>query len=308
MRLAADHVRVSVPATAGNLGPGFDALGMALGLVDDVEVRAVASSSVSIEIEGEGAATLARDESHLVVQALRAALDHVGASQTGLEIRATNRIPHGRGLGSSAAAVVAGIVAARALLADADALPASEVLRLANAFEGHPDNAAPAIYGGATVAWKDADGAHARPLLVADEIETAVLVPGSTLPTKEARAVLPAAVPHVDAAFNVGRAALLVNALAGRPEDLFDATQDKLHQTYRADVLGPATPMVRALRERGLAAVVSGAGPSVLVLGAGLAAAGLETGKPDWAQGIGGEAWHCIHTVGRVVGATATRL
>ncbi|WP_062297699.1 homoserine kinase [Demequina maris] len=308
MRLAADHVRVSVPATAGNLGPGFDALGMALGLVDDLEVRAVASSSVSVEIEGEGAASLPRDESHLVVQALRAALDHVGASQTGLEIRAVNRIPHGRGLGSSAAAVVAGIVAARSLIAEPEALPAEEVLTLANAFEGHPDNAAPAIYGGATVAWKDASGVHARPLVVSDEIETAVLVPGSTLPTKEARAVLPARVPHVDAAFNVGRAALLVNALAGRPEDLFAATEDKLHQNYRVDVLGPASAMVKELRSRGLAAVVSGAGPSVLVLGTGLAAEGLESGLLTWAEGIGDDRWHCIHTRERVLGATGVRL
>ncbi|WP_062528765.1 homoserine kinase [Demequina rhizosphaerae] len=308
MRLAADHVRVSVPATAGNLGPGFDALGMALGLVDDLEVRAIASSSVEVEIEGEGAASLPRDENHLVVQALRAALDHVGASQTGLHIRAVNRIPHGRGLGSSAAAVVAGIVAARSLIAETEALPAEEVLRLANAFEGHPDNAAPAIYGGATVAWKDASGVHARPLLVSDEIETAVLVPGSTLPTKEARAVLPPKVPHVDAAFNVGRAALLVNSLAGRPEDLFAATEDKLHQTYRADVLGPATSMVRELRSRGLAAVVSGAGPSVLVLGTGLQAEGLESGLLTWAEGIGGDRWHCIHTRERVTGATGVRL
>ena len=188
MRLSADHVKVSVPATAGNLGPGFDALGMALGVADEVEVRALASSEVTIEIEGEGESTLARDESHLVVQALRAALDHVGASQTGLHIRAINRIPHGRGLGSSAAAVVAGIVAARALIAEPDALSLEESLVLANAFEGHPDNAAPAIYGGATVAWKDTEGVHARPLQLADEIETAVLIPSSVLPTKEARA------------------------------------------------------------------------------------------------------------------------
>lgn len=308
MRLAADHVKVSVPATAGNLGPGFDALGMALGVADEVEVRALASSEVTIEIEGEGEATLARDESHLVVQALRAALDHVGASQTGLHIRAINRIPHGRGLGSSAAAVVAGIVAARALIAEPDALSLEESLVLANAFEGHPDNAAPAIYGGATVAWKDTEGVHARPLQLADEIETAVLIPSSVLPTKEARAVLPAKVPHVDAAFNLGRAALLVNALAGRPEDLFAATDDRLHQGYRADVLGPATSMLRALRDRGLAAVVSGAGPSVLVLGTDLAAAGLESGVPAWAEGVGGESWRCVHTIERVPGAMGVRL
>ncbi|WP_296666952.1 homoserine kinase [Demequina sp.] len=308
MRLAADHVKVSVPATAGNLGPGFDALGMALGVADQIEVRALASSEVDIDIAGEGADTLPRDESHLVVQALRAALDQVGASQTGLHIRAVNRIPHGRGLGSSAAAVVAGIVAARALIAEPEALSAEDALRLATAFEGHPDNAAPAIYGGATVAWKDADGAHARPLTVADQIETAVLIPRSTLPTREARAVLPPKVPHVDAAFNVGRAALLVNALAGRPEDLFAATEDRLHQIYRADVMAPAMAMLRTLRDRGLAAVISGAGPSVLVLGTDLAEAGLSSGPLAWAEGVGGETWRSVHTVDRVPGASAQRL
>lgn len=308
MRLTADHVKVSVPATAGNLGPGFDALGMALGVVDEIEVRALATAGVVVSIEGEGAFDLPRDESHLVVRALREALDHVGASQVGLEIRAVNRIPHGKGLGSSAAAVVAGIYAARAMIAEPDALSAAVALKLATAFEGHPDNAAPAIYGGATVAWQDSDGGHASPLTLADEIETAVLIPGSTLPTSQARAVLPPQVPHAYAAFNVGRAALLVNALAGRPEDLFAATEDKLHQPYRADVMAPAMAMMRRLREQGLAAVVSGAGPSVLVLGVDLATAGLVTGAAEWAEGIGEQSWRCVHTTERVPGATAIRL
>lgn len=301
MRLVADHVRVSVPATAGNLGPGFDALGMALGVRDEVEVRAVASGETVITIDGEGADTLARDESHLVVRALREALDSVGASQVGLEIHATNRIPHGKGLGSSAAAVVAGITAARAMLAEPDALDAAATLRLATAFEGHPDNAAPAIHGGATVAWVDADGAHASALSLNPDIETAVLIPESTLPTKEARAVLPPHVPHTHAAFNVGRAALLVNALAAHPELLLPATEDKLHQTYRADVMAPAVAMLKHLREQGLAAVVSGAGPSVLVIG-------TELGDLTWPQGIGDENWELIHTVGPVQGARAKRL
>lgn len=308
MRLIADHVRVSVPATAGNLGPGFDALGMALGIADEVEVRALANSDVVIEIEGEGAEVLPRDESHLVVRALREALDHVGASQVGLHVRAINRIPHGKGLGSSAGAVVAGITAARAMVAEPEALSAAQTLRIATVFEGHPDNAAPAIYGGATVAWQDDDGAHASPLTLADEIETAVLIPGSTLPTKQARAVLPAQVPHGHAAFNVGRAALLVNALAGRPEDLFAATEDKLHQPYRADVMAAAMAMMRHLRAQGLAAVVSGAGPAVLVLGTALADAGLTSGALSWADGIGDERWVSVHTVTRVPGATAVRL
>ena len=308
MRLVADAVRVSVPATAGNLGPGFDALGMALGVRDVIEVRALASSEVVIDIVGEGAESLARDESHLVVRALREALDRAGASQIGLDIRAKNRIPHGKGLGSSAAAVVAGITAARALIAEPEALDAEVALQIATAFEGHPDNAAPAIHGGATVAWVDADGAHASPLVLDGTIETAVLIPESVLPTKEARAVLPPQVPHTHAAFNVGRAALLVNALAGHPQLLLPATEDKLHQTYRADVMAPAVEMMRNLRERGLAAVVSGAGPSVLVIGTALAEAGLASGEPGWAQGIGQERWTCVHTVGRVDGATSKRL
>ena len=308
MRLVADAVRVSVPATAGNLGPGFDALGMALGVRDVIEVRALASSDVVIDIVGEGAESLARDESHLVVRALREALDRAGASQIGLDIRAKNRIPHGKGLGSSAAAVVAGITAARALIAEPEALDAAVALQIATAFEGHPDNAAPAIHGGATVAWVDVDGAHASPLVLDGAIETAVLIPESVLLTKEARAVLPPQVPHTHAAFNVGRAALLVNALAGHPQLLMPATEDKLHQTYRADVMAPAVAMMRSLRERGLAAVVSGAGPSVLVIGTALADAGLASGEPGWAQGIGQERWTCVHTVGRVDGATSKRL
>ncbi|MFN3866352.1 MAG: homoserine kinase [Demequina sp.] len=308
MRLVADHVRVQVPATAGNLGPGFDALGLALGVADVLDVRAVAAADVGIEIEGEGADSLPRDESHLVVRAMREALDHVGASQVGLAIRATNRIPHGRGLGSSAAAVVAGICAARGMIAEPDALSAGVVLDLATRFEGHPDNAAPAILGGATVAWQDAQGAHARALVMADEVETAVLIPRSVLPTTQARSVLPSHVPHGDAAFNVGRAALLVNALAGRPEDLFAATEDRLHQGYRAEVMAAAPAMIERLREQGLAAVVSGAGPSVLVLGTDLAAHGFATGPLEWAEGVGDESWHCIHTVERVPGAMVERL
>lgn len=308
MRLAADHVRVTVPATAGNLGPGFDALGLALDVVDEVEVRALATSDVTIEIEGEGAGELPTDEEHLVVRALRTAIEHVGASQMGLHIKATNLIPHGRGLGSSAAAVVAGISAARALIAEPEALSAETALKLATVFEGHPDNAAPAIYGGATIAWQDADGAHAAPLTVSEEIESAVLIPRSVLPTTQARSVLPAQVPHGDAAFNAGRAALLVNALAGWPEHLFAATQDRLHQDYRADVMAPAMAMMRHLRDQGLAAVISGAGPSVLVLGVNLADWYLTTGDAPWADGIGGEAWRVVHTLERVPGATALRL
>lgn len=307
MRYATDHVTVTVPATAGNLGPGFDALGMALGVADEVEVWALGSPRIEIEIEGEGADSLPRDESHLIVRAIRAASDAVGVPHTGLRIVARNSIPHGRGLGSSAAAVVAGIAAVRGLLAQPDAIDNETMLRLATEFEGHPDNAAPAIWGGATVAWTDHEGTHAVPLGVAKDIETAVLIPRAVLATKEARAVLPQQVPHHDAAFNVGRAALLVAALAGHPERLWAATEDRLHQGYRASVMPSAAAMIAYLRERGLPAVVSGAGPSVLVIGTGLMAGGLGTGTPDWAKGIGGDTWRCVHTAGPVPGVSVAR-
>ena len=312
MRLAADHVTVSVPATSGNLGPGFDALGMALGVRDKVEVWALGGTVLEIEVHGEGAGAVPLDESHLMVRALRATLDAVGAPQTGLRIVAHNSIPHGRGLGSSAAAVVAGIAAVRGLIAEPEALSHEVMLRIATEFEGHPDNAAPAIWGGATAAWMDQAGPHAVPLAVAAEIETAVLIPTAVLATREARAVLPTQVPHKDAAFNAGRAALLVAALGGAPEVLLPATEDRLHQGYRAPVMPAAAAMVAALRERGLAAVVSGAGPSVLVMGTDLAAAGLgaaDAATPNgaWWQGIGGDEWRVVHTSGAVEGVTSHR-
>jgi len=273
MQLGADHVRVRVPATSANLGPGFDALGLALARYDVLEVRALASDEVVVDVEGEGAGEVPGDASHLVVQALRTALEVAGAPQTGLRLSCVNRIPHGRGLGSSAAAVVAGIVAARALVADPSVLDDDVALGLATALEGHPDNAAPALLGGATVAWRDGSAgasaqrdARAVRLDVHPDLRATVLVPSARLATSRARGVLPERVPHADAAFNVGRAALLVEALTRRPDLLLAATEDRLHQAYRADVMPSSFELVRALRSEGLAATVSGAGPTVLVL------------------------------------------
>lgn len=268
MRLGADHVRVRVPATSANLGPGFDALGVALTLHDEVEVRALGTSGVTVEVTGEGAGEVPDDESHLVVQALRTALDHVGAPQTGLHLTCRNAIPHGRGLGSSAAAVVAGIVAARALVADPAALDDATALALATAMEGHPDNAAPALLGGATVAWTDTRTGSVDAVRVAvhDDVVPVAVVPATHLSTKAARGVLPATVPHGDAAFQAGRAALLVEALGRRPDLLLAATEDRLHQEYRRSVMRDSLALVDVLRAAGVAAVVSGAGPTVLAL------------------------------------------
>ncbi len=266
MRLGSDHVRVRVPATSANLGPGFDALGLALGLYDEVEVRALGSPEVAVEVTGHGSADLPTGEDHLVVQAIRAALDDVGAPQVGLHLTCVNAIPHGRGLGSSAAAVVAGILAARMLIGEPEALGDTAAFRLASAFEGHPDNAAPAILGGATVAWTGVDGPHATALPVHPDVVPVVLLPDVQVATRTARGVLPPMVPHADAAFTAGRAALLVQALCHRPELLWEATADRLHQDYRAQVMPGTWELVRGLREAGQAAVVSGAGPAVLVL------------------------------------------
>ncbi|NNU25970.1 homoserine kinase [Isoptericola sediminis] len=292
MQLGADRVVVRVPATSANLGPGFDALGLALGLHDEIEVDLLASDEISVEVVGEGAGQVPDGEEHLVVRALRHTLELAGAPLTGLRMRCTNRIPHGRGLGSSAAAVVSGIVAARGLLADPQALDVTAMLGIATEFEGHPDNAAPALRGGATVAWSGPHGPRAVDLEVDPRVTATVLVPDTRLSTSRARGVLPAQVPHADAAFTAGRAALLVEALARRPELLLDATEDRIHQDYRAEVMAGTAELVRALRTEGFAATVSGAGPTVLVLAAERQTAGLDRLLADLVDGMAGwRAW-----------------
>jgi len=308
VNIVADHVRVTVPASAGNLGPGFDAMGMALGVVDTIEVSLLARPDVVVEVEGEGAGNVPTDESHLFVRAFREAFALFGTERPGLHIRATNAIPHGQGLGSSAATVVGAFSAVRAVMGEPDELSLEAILGLATRFEGHPDNAAPAIYGGAVVCWQGDDGPHASPLSIAPGIETAVLIPHGVVPTVEARASLPKSVPHKDAAFNASRAALMVHALAGHPELLLAATEDRLHQGYRASHMPQAVAMIERLRGDGLAAVVSGAGPAVLVIGTDLAAAGLETGPVAWADGVGGDTWRAVLTKERVPGVATEAL
>lgn len=307
MQLGADHVRVRVPATSANLGPGFDALGLALGHHDTLEVRALASSDVRVDVTGEGAGEVPDDERHLVVRALRVALDHVGAPPTGLHLTCTNAIPHGRGMGSSAAAVVAGLLAARMLVADPSVLDDETVLALATELEGHPDNAAPAIFGGATVAWSNAgDPPRAARLQIHPSVEPTLVVPVNRLATRAARGVLPATVPHGDAAFNAGRSALLVHALAQDPTLLFDATEDRLHQEYRSGVMTGSWELVRGLREQGVAATVSGAGPTVLVLHAVTDRARVAAAVDEL---VGGSSqWKALQPGIDSVGAVAERL
>jgi homoserine kinase len=258
-----------VPATSANLGPGFDSLGLALGLHDVVRLR-LAPAGFEVTVQGEGAAVIPRTEEHLVARAVRAGFDHAGVAQPGLRLHCVNGVPHGRGLGSSAAAVVAGLIAARGCLVDPDALDDATVLALATAFEGHPDNAAAALLGGCTISWQAGSGIpRAERIDVRADLDPVVCLPAVELSTSTARAMLPTMVPHPDAAFNVGRAALLIQALSRRPELLLEATEDRLHQSQRAPAMPQTAELLSKIRERGGAAVVSGAGPSVLVLGAG---------------------------------------
>jgi homoserine kinase len=261
----AGPVHVRVPATSANLGPGFDALGLALDLHDDLVARVV-DSGLAIDVAGEGE-ELARDESHLVVRALRAGFEVLGGQPPGLELSCANRIPHGRGLGSSAAAIVAGLLLARALvLGGEETLSGAAVLELADRLEGHPDNVAPALLGALTVAWRDGAAVGALRLQCDERVRPVVLVPPFQASTEAARGLLPPAVAHADAAANSGRAALLVAALTTAPQHLFAATEDRLHQAYREPAMPASIELVNALRAAGLPAVVSGAGPTVLVL------------------------------------------
>jgi homoserine kinase len=286
-----DVVRVRVSATSANLGPGFDALGLALTLHDEVDAW-VRPAGLSIEISGEGADLAEAGEEHLVVRAMRAAFAVTGTQPPGIGLRCVNRIPHGRGLGSSAAAIIAGILAARALTgADgqdedesgpargAGALPDDAVFRLATALEGHPDNVAACLGGGLTIAWTVSGRPHMVRLEPLPSICPVICVAPAPIRTEVARRLLPDLVPHGDAAANAGRSALLIAALTQLPAPtspgtrsangtgaLFDATRDWLHQGYRSAAMPDTDVLVRRLRGEGIPAVVSGAGPSVLAL------------------------------------------
>lgn len=263
------QVVVRVPATSANLGPGFDTLGLALSVYDELTVEAREEGRLDIEVEGQGSAGVPRDASHLVVRAIAYAFDAVGRPLPGLRLHARNVIPHGRGLGSSGAAVVSGLLAAKGLLAGDVDLDDDTLLRLATEMEGHPDNVAPALFGGLTIAWVDEGRPQHKKLLVHRGVAPLVFVPDFTMSTSVARSLQPLQVPREDAVFNVSRSALLIAALTQSPELLLAATEDKLHQNYRAQAMPDTDRLVRALRAVGFAAVVSGAGPSVLVLADG---------------------------------------
>jgi homoserine kinase len=263
-------VLVRAPATCANLGPGFDALGLALALHDEVEAR-IRPAGLEIEVSGTGAGADA-GEGHPVVRAMRAAFDELGEQPPGIGLRCRNVIPQGFGLGSSAAAIVAGLLAARALADEGvaaggpDGDAALRLLRLAAELEGHTDNVAACLAGGLTVAWMSRLGPRAARLSPLPGLAPVICVPPEPLATSAARQLLPASVPHADAVANSARAALLVAALTRDPELLMDATEDFLHQRYRAPAMPGTAELIGRLRKRGIPALVSGAGPAVLAL------------------------------------------
>jgi homoserine kinase len=263
---SSEPVRVRVPATSANLGPGFDSAGLALDLSDDV-VALATSSGLEVVVEGEGAGRLPLDERHLVVRALRATFDRLGGQPGGLVLRCTNRIPQSRGLGSSSAAIVAAVVAARGLVDGGDDLLDDQgALALADELEGHPDNVAACLHGGVTFAWSTPDGPRVVRLDAHEDLAPVAFVPGTTSSTAQVRGLLPPSVPFPDAVLNASRAALLPLALTRDPALLLPATEDRLHQGYRAPAMPATAGLVEELRGQGVPAVVSGAGPTVLAL------------------------------------------
>jgi homoserine kinase len=262
MTYAAGPVRVVVPATSANLGPGYDSLGLALALHDELTAEVI-DGDLEVTVEGEGAGSLALDETHLVVRSMWAGFAAMGVAPPGVRLHCSNLIPHARGLGSSSAAIVGGLALARALVIDGDGrMP--DLVGLAADLEGHPDNVAPAALGGFTISGREAERWYAVRAPVDPRVRVVVFVPPYELSTELARGLLPATVPHADAAADAGRAALLVAALGGATEHLLAATRDYLHQSYRRPAMPESLALVDALRTDAVPAVVSGAGPTVL--------------------------------------------
>lgn len=260
-------MRVRVPATTANLGSGFDCVGIALDWFDELELE-LTGHGVVIEVTGEGAADVPLDETHLVMDSLLTGLAEWGGPRPpGLHLRAHNRIPHSRGLGSSAAAIVAGLAFAWAISREGQPLDLAELGRVSSRLEGHPDNAGAAVLGGAVLGLGPRDNATLVDLVLHPELVTRIWVPDFEVRTAGARSVLPDDVPRADAVAQAIAAAALPVALQHRPDLLLAATADRLHQHYRAPLMQPSWDLVVALRELGVPATISGAGPTVFAIG-----------------------------------------
>jgi homoserine kinase len=272
----ANPIQVQVPATSANLGPGFDAFGLALATYDRYVAQILDEGGLDIDVTGEGSEDVPRTDKNLLVKAMYKGFDYLGGKPKGVAVRALNVIPHGRGLGSSASAIIGGLVLARALvLTGSEKMSDEALLNIATEMEGHPDNVAAALYGGATIAWskdgtaKDRKITEAISLPVDTRIRAIAFIPSTALATSKARKMLPESIPFADAQRNTTNAAVLVHALTIRPDLLLPATQDYLHQSYRQEAMAPSYALMTKLRAAGVAAFISGAGPTVLALHTG---------------------------------------
>ncbi len=260
------HVRV--PATTANVGSGFDCIGIAMDCYDELDLEVSDDPDVlRVEVHGEGSGQVPLDERHLVVAAIRTGLAEWGGRSTGMVLRCRNRIPHSRGLGSSASAIVAGLAFAWGLTHPGVGLDRDELTRVSSRMEGHPDNAGAAVWGGGVLGWFRGEDVGLVRLDLHEDLSIRVWVPGFEVATAGARSVLPDVVPRLDAVEQAIRAALLPLALERRPDLLLDATGDRLHQSYRARLMPPSWDLVRELRSVGVPATISGAGPTVFAIG-----------------------------------------
>ena len=289
----AQPMQVQVPATSANLGPGFDCLGLALNMHDRYMAQVMDEPGVDIDVTGEGADSVPTTDKNLVIKAMYKGFDFLGGRPRGIALRQLNVIPHGRGLGSSAAAIVGGLALARALvLGGNERMSYEDMLNIANEMEGHPDNVSAAIHGGANVAWQESQRgkviAQSLRIEVDPRIGALAFVPATELSTSKARKMLPESIPHQDAVRNLINTAVLVQALQSRPDLLLGATEDYLHQSYRSDAMPQSFTLMTKLRKAGVAAFISGAGPTVLVLhtGGDAEAAELERAAGDKFQMI----------------------
>jgi homoserine kinase len=262
--------QISVPATSANIGPGFDCFGIALELRDRYAAQILDDATFDVDVSGEGADEVKKDGKNLVIRAMMAGFEFMGNKPKGIALRSLNVIPHGRGLGSSASAIVGGLALARSLVLTGEQYMSDEdLITLATELEGHPDNVAAAFYGGATIAWSENNLGRAVNLKVDPRIKAMLLIPDNQVATAKARKLLPESISHHDAVLNSTNTALLVHALAERPDLLLTATADFLHQNYRREAMPKSIALIEKLRGAGVAAVLSGAGPSVMILYSG---------------------------------------
>lgn len=261
-------LRVAVPGTTANLGSGFDCVGMALDFHDELELDLLDDpGALHIAVSGQGEGNVPLDDTHLVISSILAGLEAWGGERPGMRLRSVNRIPHSRGLGSSASAIVAGLAFAWGISRPGQELDRRELTRVSSFLEGHPDNAGAAVWGGAILAWFEGQTVRLVQLNVPGAITARVWVPHFEVGTAGARSVLPETVSRDDAVAQAIASAALPLALERRHDLLFAATSDRLHQSYRAGMMQPSFDLMTALRDNGVAATISGAGPTVIAVG-----------------------------------------